>query len=410
MMLNDMQQVPIANHNGSQHAASGYQMVAQGADYATRNVHQRHPSGVQDSADGNRVMVQHDGRAHYNADTPIAHYNDNTPIAHYNVDTPIAHYNDNTPIAHYNDNTPITHYNADTPIPHYNTDTPITHYNADTPIAHYNADTPIAHYNAERASHTNVRAYPAVEQRRAEMEHQASGYRALSGVQHSAGQRPSMPYAPYTTTPAPKTTPMSYGNEAHTARHPVAAYTTDDIMPMMPVTTPIAHGSQSSAMPSQHIPAQHTQCTLVKDKVAALETHINIFGQDTTKGPTVFLLSSLDDGDSADWHQTNQHSPRSLDAHKGHDKAYSKALSSSGSGVSQSLDGHKNDRDMARNAVEIAQAKERTAQAIEETKQAEMHLLKMDASVGLSRRSRNSSEASSVQSEGQSAVSSSHRS
>jgi hypothetical protein len=63
--------------------------------------------------------------------------------------------------------------------------------------------------------------------------------------------------------------------------------------------------------------------------------------------------------------QTNQHSPRRLDARKKHDEAYSEALKSSGSGASQSLDGHKNDRDMARKAVEIAQAKEKTAQAAE---------------------------------------------
>jgi hypothetical protein len=107
-------------------------------------------------------------------------------------------------------------------------------------------------------------------------------------------------------------------------------------------------------------------------------------------------MSTLDDGDSADWHQTSQRASHSLDACEGRDEAYSKALSSSGSGVPQGLDGRKNDRDTARKAVEILQA--------------EMHLLKMDARVGLSRSLRNSPEASSVQSEGQSAASSSHRS
>jgi hypothetical protein len=164
----------------------------------------------------------------------------------------------------------------------------------------------------ERASDATVRIFPAVDQRRAEVEHQANGRRAISGVQHSAGQRPSVPYAPYTATPAPKITPMSYRNEAHTARHPVVAYATNDIMPMMLVATPIAdseaRGSQSSAMRIQHTPVQQSQRTLVKDKVAALETNIKRFGQDTTKGPTLYHLSSLDDGDSADWpRQTSTH-------------------------------------------------------------------------------------------------------
>jgi hypothetical protein len=33
---------------------------------------------------------------------------------------------------------------------------------------------------------------------------------------------------------------MSYGNETHAASHPVVAHATDDIMPMMPVTLPVA--------------------------------------------------------------------------------------------------------------------------------------------------------------------------
>jgi hypothetical protein len=67
------------------------------------------------------------------------------------------------------------------------------------------------------------------------------------------------------------------------------------------------------------------------------------------------------------------------------------------------LDGRKYDRDIARKGVEIAQTKQKVAEA-------EMRLLQMDARVGLSRRSRNSPEASSVRSEGQSTVSSSHMS
>jgi hypothetical protein len=211
----------------------------------------------------------------------------------------------------------------------------------------------------------------------------------------------------HTTTPPPKTTPRSYGNEAHAACHPVVAHTTNDIMPMMPVTLQVAdsraHGSQFSAMPNQHTLVQSQQSTFVKAKVAIVETHIKRLGQETTKGPMVFRMSTLDDGDSADWHQTNQHALRSLDARKSHDEAYSKALSSSGSGVSQSLDGRKNGRDMERKAVEIAQAAEKTWKA-------EMQLFNMDARVGLARRPRNSSSASSVKSEGQSATSSSHRS
>jgi hypothetical protein len=226
-----------------------------------------------------------------------------------------------------------------------------------------------------------------------------------------------MPYAPHTgytgntTTPAPKTTPMIYGSEVHAARHPVVAYTIHDVVPMMPTTTPTndseALGCQS---PNRNMPAQPQLRIPVQDQVAALETDIRRFAQDTAKGPILFRLSSLDDGDSADWHQTNQHPTSSLEAHTGPDKAHSIVLSSDGSSVSQSLDGHKYDRDMARKEVEIAQAKQKVAQMETKTREAEMRLLQMDASVGLSRRSRNSSEASSVRSEGQSAVSSSHRS
>jgi hypothetical protein len=77
----------------------------------------RNPSGVQYSADRNRVMVHHDGRAHYNDNTPITTYNNNTPITTYNNNTPIHTYNDNTPITTYNNNTP--HYHLQQQHPHY---------------------------------------------------------------------------------------------------------------------------------------------------------------------------------------------------------------------------------------------------------------------------------------------------
>jgi hypothetical protein len=70
VMLNNMQQVPLANHSGRRHAASGNQMVAQDAEYASRNVHRRNPSGIQHFADGNRVMVQHDERAYRSQNIP----------------------------------------------------------------------------------------------------------------------------------------------------------------------------------------------------------------------------------------------------------------------------------------------------------------------------------------------------
>jgi hypothetical protein len=82
-------------------------------------------------------------------------------------------------------------------------------------------------------------------------------------------------------------------------------------------------------------------------------------------------------------------------ARENHDKT-SSTLSSAGSGASQSLDGRKKDRDIA-----IAELK------LEEAK---LRVLHMDARVGLSRRSRNSSQASSVPSDGQSAMSGSRRS
>jgi hypothetical protein len=75
----------------------------------------------------------------------------------------------------------------------------------------------------------------------------------------------------------------------------------------------------------------------------------------------VFRISQVDDvdndGDSADWHQTNQHSPCRLSGRKKHDEASSKALSSAGSGASQSLDGRKKDRDIAVAELKVEEAK-----------------------------------------------------
>jgi hypothetical protein len=114
----------------------------------------------------------------------------------------------------------------------------------------------------------------------------------------------------------------------------------------------------------------------------------------------VFRISQVDDidndGGSADWPQTRQGSPGRLSAHKKRDEASSKALSSAGSGASQSLDGRKKDRGIAVAELKVEEAK--------------LRLLQTDARVGLSRKSRNSSQASSVRSDEQSAISSSHRS
>jgi hypothetical protein len=105
------------------------------------------------------------------------------------------------------------------------------------------------------------------------------------------------------------------------------------------------------------------------------------------------------EGDSADW---CQHSPSRSYAHKNHNKASSKARASAGSNASQRLDRHKKDRDVILAELELNRAQT-------ETRKVELRLAQMDARVGLSRRSRTSSEASSVWSEEQSAVSSSHR-
>jgi hypothetical protein len=113
----------------------------------------------------------------------------------------------------------------------------------------------------------------------------------------------------------------------------------NDIMPMMPTITSIAvseaHGSQHPATPNQQTPAQQPQRTLVKDKVAVLETNIKRFDQDAAKGAMTYNMSSLDDGDSADGHQkanitfvpTPLAPPLSSDTHEEHNEASSKALS-----------------------------------------------------------------------------------
>jgi hypothetical protein len=158
-----------------------------------------------------------------------------------------------------------------------------------------------------------------------------------------------------------------------------------------------ARGSHAS---SQSLPGQRHTRERVKDRVAAWETDVKRFGQDATKKPEVFRVSQSDDvddeGDSADWRQTLRDAPSRSNARKNHDEASSKALSSAGSVASQSLDGREKDRGIA-----IAELK------VEEAK---LRLLRVDARVGLSRRSRNSSQALSVRFDEQSAISSTRRS
>jgi hypothetical protein len=234
-----------------------------------------------------------------------------------------------------------------------------------------------------------VRTFQDADQRRAEMHHQAQGCRAGGGVRHSSGQRASSPYTPQRNTPVRWTTPMTSGSETFNDANTAVAYKN---MPTATSTNdPDARGSQAS---SQNLPAtacarQGTRCSL--------EVKYQEVGRDTKKVPEMFSISQdsdvVSDGDSADWHQ---HSPSRSRARENHDKASSKALSSAGSGVSQSLDRREKDRDVALALLEV--------------RKAELLLAQVDARVGLSRKSRNSSQASSVRSDKRSTISSSRRS
>jgi hypothetical protein len=168
-----------------------------------------------------------------------------------------------------------------------------------------------------RTSRNTTRTFQDAERRLAELDHLANGCRVGSGVQHFAGLRPGTPYAHTdNTTPAPKITPMIYESEVLTDRCPAVAYNNNDVAQTMPTTItandPEARGSQS---PSQSIPARQQTRRAVKERVAAWEADIKRFGQGAMKGPEVFRVSHIDDvdddGDSADWYQTNRHSPSS---------------------------------------------------------------------------------------------------
>jgi hypothetical protein len=134
---------------------------------------------------------------------------------------------------------------------------------------------------------------------------------------------------------------------------------------------------------------------LVKERVAAWEA--KRFNEESKKRPGVCNISDEDDfvhdGDGADWHQL---APSGSRVQQNRDKPSSNAVSSTGSGASQSLEGRAKDRDIAIRQVRLGEAK--------------LRFLQIGAAVGLSRRSRNSSQASSAHSDEQSVVSGSRRS
>jgi hypothetical protein len=245
----------------------------------------------------------------------------------------------------------------------------------------------------ERREHPNAaRTFQDAGQRRVELHHQAQCCRPSSGVQRSTGQRAGSPYTQHFAVPAPRATSMDSGSETLADAYPAVACNN------MPTTiTPNdadVRGSQSSSQgnacgsqaSSLNLPEQQRAREHVKDHVAARGTDVERFSKDAKKEAEVFSVSQVDDvvneGDSADW---CQHSPSRSNACRNHDEASSEALSSAGSGVSQSLGGREKDRDIA-----VAEFK---------FEEAKLRPLQMDARVGLSRRSRTSSQASSVRSD-----------
>jgi hypothetical protein len=125
------------------------------------------------------------------------------------------------------------------------------------------------------------------------------------------------------------------------------------------------------------------------------------FNENDTWAPEVFDVGEDDldhSGDREDW----PHSSGEKHAQCQREQPSSKAASSTGSGASRSLDGHKKVRGVALARLEV-----RKAERLELG--AELLVAELDAAVGLSRRSRNSSQASSLRDD-QSVVSRARRS
>jgi hypothetical protein len=207
--------------------------------------------------------------------------------------------------------------------------------------------------------------------------------------------------------------------------------------PYSPIMVNNTRGRQSSGQSQssgQLIAADPRPRTHLRESVAACEFDIERFKRETNAGPAFFSNEpetyKLSDGSGGDAQGASgselcQRSPTRdrLDggAHdnggsewlrrprtrpqdrKGRDNGVSVAASSAGSGGSRSLDAHKRDRDVIVARLEFQRAREKT-------RRAELQLADLDAEAGLSRRSRNSSQASSLHSGGRSILSGARRS
>jgi hypothetical protein len=188
--------------------------------------------------------------------------------------------------------------------------------------------------------------------------------------------------------------------------------------------------------------------TRVRERVAACEHDVERFNRETNTGPELFLdeleTYNLSDGSGgaaqgtsgSEWYQRfptrdgiddvargnsgsewcRRPQTRSSER-KDRDNGGSVAVSSAGGGASGSLDGHTRERDVILARLELQRAQEETCRAEQETRRAEeethrieLQLAELDAEAGLSRRSRNSSQASSLHSGGRSTASGAHRS
>jgi hypothetical protein len=180
-----------------------------------------------------------------------------------------------------------------------------------------------------------------------------------------------------------------------------------DINPVTDSQEPLRRNSfgsnyaPTSQAPRQKRPEQTHARAIVRECVAAWESQ-KFKETDHVGVPEAFDIGEDDanhSGDREDWYQKKgeRHHPRQLE------KPSSKAASSTGGGASQRLDGRKKERDLV-----IARYKLKKAER--EELEAELHVAELDAAVGLERRSRNSSQASSARSNNPSEASGSRRS
>jgi hypothetical protein len=193
------------------------------------------------------------------------------------------------------------------------------------------------------------------------------------GVQHPTARRAPSPYTLYGGRDSNAISITSVANDQESFRREFFGQ----------------NNAPMSQAPRQQHPEQTQQRAIVKERVAAWEGR-KFNETDNAWAPETFDIGEDDIGHSGnrgDWRQTEGERHETCQR----EKPSSKAASSTGSGASRSLDGRKKERDLAIARLELKKAESQELEA-------ELHVAELDAAVGLSRRSRNSSQASSARS------------